>query len=355
MDVPGIVRERLGDERRMTSVNIGGDDRVYVTPPQTLVYHSSGLFSRESIDEYSHDAQRFDVSADRREASFAFEYADGVRGFSVPRERIETILPPVLAGVLRTTGLIDAEESIEESYRFGERTLVVTDLRVLTSVGEAVWDRDHESYAYETITDLRFDNDLVIEIGSQSRRIELSGDGRREAYETVETALLAYHGVASIDELPQERSERQPEQVHATSETTAAEWDTPKRETSGASGLSGAIDEAESGPNAASSSPPSRSTTRESPDSPIRDASEREVSVSSDPTTAEPRGEATASPSETTTPKRDGSGATDMAESDELVALRESVERQTEILEQQQETLERLVETLDNQQLSDDQ
>ena len=210
MDVPGIVRERLGDERRMTSVNIGGEDRVYVTPPRTLVYHASGLFSRESIDEYSHDARRFDVSANRREATFAFEYDDGVEAFSIPRERIETVLPPVLAGVLRTTGHIDDEESVEESYRFGERTVVVTEAQVLTSVGEAVWDHDHDSYAYEDVTDLAFDDgDLVVVVDGRSRRIELDDDSGREAYGTVEAALLAYHGVGSVDDIgrrPPERS-----------------------------------------------------------------------------------------------------------------------------------------------------
>jgi hypothetical protein len=209
MDVPGIVRERLGDERRMTSVNIGGEDRVYVTPPRTLVYHASGLFSRESIDEYAHDARRFDVSANRREATFAFEYDDGVEAFSIPRERIETVLPPVLAGVLRTTGHIDDEESVEESYRFGERTVVVTEAQVLTSVGEAVWDHDHDSYAYEEITDLAFDDgDLVVVVDGRSRRIELDDDSGREAYETVEAALLAYHGVGSVDDIGRRSPER---------------------------------------------------------------------------------------------------------------------------------------------------
>ncbi len=339
MDVPGIVRERLGDERRMTSVNIGGDDRVYVTPPQTLVYHSSGLFSRESIDEYSHDARRFDVSADRREASFAFEYADGVRGFSVPRERIETILPPVLAGVLQTSGRIESDESIEESYRFGERTLVVTDRRVLTSVGEAVWDRDHESYEYESITDLRFEDALVIEISGQSRRIELSGDGRREAYETVEGALLAYHGVDSVEKLPQEGSEH--DQSQTDSESTFSEWKSPQ-ETQEASQTAG-IENAES--STESATPPSSPPPDGHPSKPpIREAPESSESETGTQT------ETTTSSTETSSPDRDTGDTRDFA--GELDALRESVEHQTELLERQQESLERLIETLDT---TDDQ
>jgi hypothetical protein len=339
MDVPGIVRERLADERRMTSVNVGGDDRVYIAPPKTLVYHASGLFSSESIEEFPHDARRFDVSADRREATFAFEYDDGVQAFSAPRERIETILPPVLAGVLRTTGLIGDEESIEESYRFGERTLVVTDTRVLTSVGEAVWDRDHESYEYETVTDLGFEDGLlVIEIDGQSRRIELGDDGR-EAYETVETALLAYHGVASVKELPKRNTEQS--QDARTDESTVPAGGMGD-ETHEVSGGTDEIDETEpdTEQNTVTSPPPSSPAPSESPEPPIREATESRERET---------------PVETATTERDGMAADDTSDlSGELDALRESVERQTELLERQQETLERLADTL-TQQVSDDQ
>ena len=361
MDVPGIVRERLGDERQMTSVNVGGDDRVYVTPPRTLVYHSAGLFSREEIEEFPHDAVRFDVSANRREASFAFEYDDGVRGFSTPRERIETVLPPVLAGVLRTTGRIAEDESVEESYRFGARTLVVTDRRLLTSVGEAVWEADSESYAYENITDLRFEDDaLGLEVDGQSRQIELSGDGRREAYRTVEDALCAYHGVESVEQLPDLSQRADREQDGAT------EWHSPGGDThtdrheddiseeSGPATGTGTETAADTNPQPPER-PSSPAPSGELASTPIREVSgsDTENDAPAEPTTdtasenvgdgvieAEPtQATGTAGPKETAEPTRTDLGG-------ELDALRETVERQTELLERQQATIERLVEEL---------
>jgi hypothetical protein len=341
MDVPGIVRERLADERRMTSVNVGGDDRVYVTPPKTLVYRAAGLFSSESIEEFPHDVSRFDVSADRREATFAFEYEHGVEAFSAPRERIETILPPVLAGVLRTTGRIETDEQIEESYRFGERTLIVTERRLLTSVGEAVWDRESDSYDYERITDLRFDDDLRIDVDGRPRYIELDGNGQREAYEALESALCEYHGVASIDQLADRTAE--PTATDHTAEQTATDR-TAERTT----------DAAPADAERTVATDPIGDDTRET----TGDAND-----AADPSTgqpAQPRSEPTesASPlipeatesgqsaSAPTDEERTDAGTDEDRLTDELDALREHVERQTELLERQQETLERLADEL---------
>lgn len=360
MDVPGIVRERLGDEQRLTSVNVGGDDRVYVTPPRTLVYHASGLFSRESIEEYSHDANRFDISADRREATFAFEYDDGVDAFSVPRERIETVLPPVLAGVLRSSGWIDEDESVEESYRFGERTLVVTDRRLLTSVGEAVWDRDHESDDYADITGLDFEGDgLVIESNDNRRRIELDDEGAHEVYETLESALCEYHGIGSVAELAGDRGQSTTDEAS----TNDDDADRPKE-----------ITEVETDESTASST----TTARSAPNPPIPDASEAdrtEFEPASADETAPSAASGTADSSETDAEPNDSGNDVESHDTDddgnndpdwlmaaerptvadELSALRESVERQTEVMERNQELLERLIEDSDRNRFTDDQ
>ncbi|WP_435075988.1 DUF7115 domain-containing protein [Halococcus sp. AFM35] len=333
MDVPGIVRERLADERRMTSVNVGGDDRVYITPPKTLVYRAAGLFSSESIEEFPHDVGRFDVSADRREATFAFEYEHGVEAFSAPRERIETILPPVLAGVLRTTGLIDDGERIEESYRFGERTLIVTDRQLLTSVGEAVWDREHDSYDFERVTDLRFDEDLRIDVDGRPRYIELDGDGRREAYETLESALCAYHGVASIDQLSDRTAERTTDAAPAESEArpvaTDPIGDGSTRET---------VDRDAGGTADPSTEQPAqpRSPSDDSPDPLIPEATE------SDHAGDEP------------TAHDESEDIDERQLADEVDALSERVERQTQLLERQTELLEQLVEEASTRRVNDD-
>ncbi|EMA39401.1 hypothetical protein C448_15129 [Halococcus morrhuae DSM 1307] len=390
MDVPGIVRERLADERRMTSVNVGGDDRVYVTPPKTLVYRAAGLFSSESIEEFPHDVSRFDVSADRREATFAFEYEHGVEAFSAPRERIETILPPVLAGVLRTTDRIEPDEEIEESYRFGDRTLIVTDRQLLTAVGEAVWDREHDSYDYDRITDLRFEDDLRIDVDGRPRYIDLMGDGRREAYETLEDALCAYHGVASIDQLADrtaestatertteptatdrtptdqtaDRTTEDPTPAEPADRTPARDPDDARHEPTDRNG-----DEADGQP----TEQPSRSRFEpdESTEPLIPEASESSHEPAEPNQPSEPDQRSVEPRREPSEPRRGSSDSDDEPDSrpasaegkdesrtadvdqltDEVDALRDHVERQTELLERQQETLERLAEIAD---LNDD-
>lgn len=393
MEVPGIVSERLADESRLTSVSIGNDDRVYVTPSRTLVYHSAGLFSSESVEEFPHDAARFDVSASRREASFAFEYDDDVRGFAIPSDRIETVLPPVIAGVLRSTGLIDDDESIAESYRFGERTLVVTDRRVLTSVGEAVWDRDYESYAYADVTDVSFEaGTLLIAIDGQQRRLDLSGDGDREAYQTVEDTVCAYHDVDTVAEIGSRntdqfrpRSPANDEGETADQRTTPAETAdqqpssaTAPERTRPESSESG-IREAETDTNAAQSPSrphatvqpsdipdqssdttdlPSEGDTRSSDDDAQpsdaggrpRDTSPNAGGSAAEPTVAiEDTETARAADAAASDDARQETGSSAAAEIvDEIDALREAVDRQTELLERQQATLERLADRLDD-------
>ena len=372
MDVPGIVRDRVADESRLTSVSIGNDDRVYVTPSQTLVYHSAGLFRNESVEEFPHDAARFDISADRREASFAFEYDDGVEGFSIPRDRIETVLPPVIAGVLRTTGLIDADESIVESYRFGERTLVVTGRRMLTSVGEAVWDREYESYPYEDVTDVGFEaGTLLVTVGGQQRRLDLSGEGDREAYRTVEDALCAFHDADTVEAIGSRNTDQfRPHPSTddgAAADRTATGRDTttqqpPNRDApdhartdSPATG----VRETDADTNAARSSSRAAAqptgndaratdTTQAADDALPGDADGGSPNVLSEPgdAAAEPAAgidDATGDRPPEAAPSDDADAA---AIVDELAGLREAVDRQTDLIERQQATLERLADEL---------
>ncbi|EMA43421.1 DUF7115 domain-containing protein [Halococcus saccharolyticus] len=399
MDVPGIVSERLADESRLTSVSIGNDDRVYVTPSRTLVYHSAGLFSSESVEEYPHDAIRFDISASRREASFAFEYDDGVRGFAIPSDRIETVLPPVIAGVLRSTGLIDDDESIAESYRFGDRTLVVTDRRLLTSVGEAVWDRDYESYAFADVTDVAFEaGTLLIAIGGQRRRLDLSGEGDREAYQTVEDALLAYHNVDTVEEIgSQDTDEFRPrttsnddggtpdQQTTSHQQTTSPETadqqssnpDTPKQprtrspntdvqeaETDTSTEQSPSRPHTTAQPSDAAGQPsenvgqPSDDIRSSGEDAQSSDTSGRSMETqpgasasSTEPTVAIEDTETarTTAPTASDAARRDADSSAAAEIVDEIDALREAVDRQTELLERQQATLERLADRLDDE------
>ena len=359
MDVPDIVGERLADESQLTSVSIGNDDRVYVTPSRTLVYHSAGLFRSESVEEYPHDAARFDVSAGRREASFAFEYADSdVRGFSIPRDRIETVLPPVIAGVLRSTGLIDDDEEIIESYRFGERTLVVADRRLLTSVGEAVWDREFESYAYEDVTGVDFKaGTLLVAVEGRQRRLDLSGEGDREAYRTIENALCAFHdvdtlveiGLQGTDELRPEPSASddgaadQSATTHETTDREPANPDTPDH--ARVESPDAAVREVNASTEQSSSRPARSSDDTHSADDGQPVDADRSPNPLSEP------GDASTEPAvsiDDATDRPPETALSDDADAaaivDELDALRETVDRQTELLERQQTTLERLVD-----------
>jgi len=63
----------------------------------------------------------------------------------------------VLAGVLSATGVTDPGESVIQTFRFSELTLVVTSERLVKHVGSAVWDEEFEEFAYADITDLDFE------------------------------------------------------------------------------------------------------------------------------------------------------------------------------------------------------
>jgi hypothetical protein len=206
MDVPPLVTERLDGESVQTRVALGGDDAVFTTPSRTLVYRAEGLLSDESVSAYPHDAERVAVSAGRRKTTIELTYVDTAGKFTVPGDRADAVLKPLLGGVLRATGAIDADEAVQELYRFSELTLVVTGRRLLKHVGGSLWDDDHESFAFADVTDLDTEEGsvatgLVLTVDGRPQRVKIPSDESRAVARAVERAVLAYHGVESVADL----------------------------------------------------------------------------------------------------------------------------------------------------------
>ncbi|MFB6116950.1 hypothetical protein [Halosegnis sp.] len=206
MDVPPLVTERLDGENVRTRVDLGGEDAVFVTPTRTLVYRAEGLLSDESVSAYPHDVERIDVTSGRRKTTVELTYVDTAGKFTVPDERTDDVLVPLLEGVLTATGVTDRTETVRRAFRFSELTLVVTDARLLKHVGGAVWDDDYESFPFSAVTDLDTEagevaTGLVITVDGRPQRVKLPSDEADAVVHAVESALLAYHDVDALPDL----------------------------------------------------------------------------------------------------------------------------------------------------------
>jgi hypothetical protein len=208
MDLPDIVTSALGPEESVrTRIPLGGDDALLVTDDRTLVYRAEGLLSEESIDEFPHDAERLAVSVGRRNAKLALDYGlDGEKTLKVPAKRLSSVLEYVLAGVLDATGVLDPDEEVTHVFRFSELTLVITSKRVVKHIGEPVWDEDFEQFHYEDVTDLTFEEgsvatSIVLRLGDRQERFKAPNEQARAVREGLESVLLSFHDVGSLEEL----------------------------------------------------------------------------------------------------------------------------------------------------------
>ena len=221
MSVPGIVQSRLDGEQVAAQVSLGGEDALFVTPTRTLIYRADGLLSDESVDEYSHDAERIEISEGRRKSAVHLDYGiDGVKKFKIPTNRLYEALHPVLAGVLNAADVTGPDETVKQTYQFSELTLVITSDRVVKHVGAAVWDQDYEEFAFADVTALEVEegnvsSQIIIESDGRPQRIKTPSDQTREVRERIEQALLAYHGVDSYEEFARAHAETE---THAEAE-----------------------------------------------------------------------------------------------------------------------------------------
>lgn len=206
MDVPTLVSEALGDEEVAAQVPLKGEDGLYVTPTRTIRYSAEGILSDESVSEFSHDAERVSVSEGRRKATIVLDYGtDGSEQFTIPLGEVERALHPVLAGVLNANDVTGPGETVLRTFRFSELTVVVTSDRLVKHIGSAVWDREFEEIPYEDVTDIDVEegnvsSQFVMRTDGRTQRIKAPNESFRDVRESIEDAILAYHGVDSIEE-----------------------------------------------------------------------------------------------------------------------------------------------------------
>jgi hypothetical protein len=218
MSQPQIVQSALDGEDVVARVALGGEDELYATPTRTLIYRAEGLLSDETVEEYPHDAERISVSEGRRKAKVTLDYGlDGERTFGLSAKRLERALHPVVEGVLKANGILDPDEPMERLFRFSELTLVVATTRVVRHIGGALWDEDFEEYAYEDVTDLAFESgsvatSVVLTVDGRQERFKTPNDDARAVREALESSLLSYWGVSSVEEL---REANEPDEADA--------------------------------------------------------------------------------------------------------------------------------------------
>ncbi len=204
MTVPELVRERLGAGSVRARIPLQGENELIVGDDRTIHYRAEGLLSGESIEEVPHAAESVSVSDGRRKSTVTVDHGiDGSSEFSIPSDRLDDALAPLLGGILSTADVIDPEEAVEAIYRLGELTVIITDCRVLKHVGSAVWDHEAEVYAFQDMTDLDIEegavsSQVIVEVAGRPQRIKAPSEDAREIRRRIERALLDYHDVESF-------------------------------------------------------------------------------------------------------------------------------------------------------------
>ncbi|MFT4891483.1 MAG: hypothetical protein ACI9YT_002415 [Halobacteriales archaeon] len=329
MSVPGLVDDQLGEESVTARISLGGEDELYVTPTRTLVYRGEGLLRDESIEEYSHDAERVAVSEGRRKTRFTLEYAiDGEREFTVPSSAAEKAMTPLLEGILTVRDVIEEDEDVVAAYRFSELTLVITERRLVKHVGTVLLDPDYEEFRYEDVTNLDFEQgsvamQIVLTVDGRAERIKAPNDRSNEVRLRLETALQDFYDVTSNEEL---QAVLEPEAEADADADSDAESDDEEE-----MAFEAGIDLLGSSDDGASSEEPDRETEAQG-------ASENRESSSRSAASADLEEAGFESVDAATTSSEDIEA--------ELEALREAVERQNDLLAKQQQTIERLIEEL---------
>lgn len=324
MTVPAIVRERLGEEEVTARVPLGGDDELLVTPDRTIIYRAEGLLSGESIEEYPHEAERVSVSEGRRKYTITLDHGiDGESQFTVPADRFDTAIEPILGGIFAAAGITEQNEAVNDVYRLGELTIIVTDARVIKHVGGALWDEEYEAYPFDDVTGVDVEagnvsSQVIIEVAGRPQRIKTPSDDARRIRERIEDGVLAYHEVGSYDEF------LRTVQADADADVEEGAADTePVDETGGG---------AEATQEAAVEEPGQQA--QQEPDRP-----EQETEADGSPS-GMVFGEGVG-----TEPVESPEGAEGEL-ADELAALRSAVERQNDLLRRHQQSIERLVREL---------
>ncbi len=323
MSLPEIVQSTLGDEPVAATVDLGGEDALLVTPTRTLVYRAEGLLSDETVTEYRHGAEEVEVAEGRRKSKVTLDYGlDGTKTFAVPTKRLDEVLHPVLAGVLNAAGITEPGETVTQTFRFSELTLVITSERVVKHIGAAVWDDDYEEFHYDDVTDLTFEEgsvatSVVIRMGGRQERFKAPNEEARAVREALTNALLSHYEVRSLDEF---RAAVAPDEDDSESEDVGDFGEGPTPLSTGDDEDDAAAD-ADADP-ADAGGLVETADDRESPDVGVDDAGVDDVHTDLD------------------------AAAENADVAAELAALREAVEAQSERLERQERLIEKLITEL---------
>lgn len=327
MEIPDRITQAADGETIQSAVSLGDEDVICFTATRTLIYRAEGLLSDETVEAYSHDIERLNISEGRRKTTFALEYVDGVEKFKSATNRTDQILSRLLAGVLGAADVIGEEESVAGVFSFSELTLIVTDARLVKHVGAYVWDPDFEEYPYENVTGLDFEEgsvatQVVISVGGRPQRIKAPSDETGRLRQTLESSLFAYHEVDSLD---------------ALNEKIGAEPDPPS-DSSDAGGFG--LDENIS-PLVGDSE--DKNSTDDADDT---DAGNGSTAVAqTQPATSSTDSEATAASAEELAALREQVGTLTEA----VEAQQDQLEKQSEQIETQRETIQQLIEELRRQ------
>ena len=206
MEIPELIKHRLGDETIESAVSLGDEDLICFTPTRALLYRGEGLIGDESIDVYDSNVERLSVSEGRRKTGFVLAYVDREEKFSVSRDRGDAVMQRLLQSVLRTADVIEPEESVTDVYRFSELTVVITDGRLVKHVGAYVWDGDYEEHPFEDVTGLDFEDgsvatQIVVELRGRPQRFKAPNDQAKLLERSLTDALSEYYEVGSLPAL----------------------------------------------------------------------------------------------------------------------------------------------------------
>jgi hypothetical protein len=337
--LPELLSEAVGDATVVDTVDIGGGDAVAVTNRETHVYRSDGLLSDESVETFGHDVDRLSVRSKRRKGEIRLEDIDTEESFTVASKVADPIVEAMLEGILRTTGVIEADETVVAQFRFSELTFVVTENRLLEHVGGAVWDGDFEAVEHADLTGLDFEKasvatQVVIETDQRRRRVKVPNEHAGDVQRAIQDAVFGFYGTSSLKELraelsPASESETEPTPDGAAGSQHAGNDRSSVLETS-ASTDPPADQASEQFVSADWTSSPDRSSGTDawglgSSESPASDS----VAGSADDVSAARTDE----PDVETLARR-------------VESLSEQVEHQTELIESQRELIEQLVDEL---------
>ncbi|GAB3417810.1 hypothetical protein GCM10027435_16950 [Haloparvum alkalitolerans] len=371
-DLPSMLAGAVDGEDVVAHVDLGGEDALAVTPTRTLVYRADGLLSDESVTEYPHDVERIDVSEGRRKAKIQLEYGlDGTETITVPTKRVDDALHPILAGVLSAAGLTDPGESVLRTFRFSELTLIVTSDRLVKHVGSAVWDEEYEEFHFDDVTGLDFEEgtvatSVVLTHAGRQERFKAPNESKRAVREALIDAICEYHDVGSPAELRAKRADTAEDGNDAdrggASTTDFGDGPDPLSASPAAedegSEPEASAEAAETAESVGSAAPATPEGTTAPEDSAA------EATPDADPLVSDPveTGASGAEPAESEGPdaaaaepeQGDGfggsgfepAGVEEESLADEVAALRETVEAQSEQLDRQAELIEQLIEEL---------